>query len=512
MSTSGHDDSVSTESTDQAVAFEVEIADEGRVATLVVPTAVREALSRDEAMRRALDALLRSGVVHGLDRAHVAEVVAACEGVPRVVARATPPVLPVDGVIELHFAEGVESDPLHTVDAGTLLARRTPARLGSDGVAVTGEPLASPDPQSPALSAGEGVERSSAGEGVVVVRSLVAGRPRIDGGRVSVDEVLRAPRLARRPDPIELFGSLEVGGDLFAGARVAVSGDLSVGGDVEKATIRSGGGVRIGGSCFGSEVHAGALACAHGLLLERLRGADADLVSASAVAGQLLDSAAGTGRRLSEWNAMKVVLSGRFPAVGPSLAATAAGLEEAGGEVEEWVADAILRASVVVAALSRGEPVGMERVTSCAHNLARAGALMRSAAGRGSGVQADYMQACRVEALGSLVLTGAGTFNVDAEVAGDLLAEAPGGIVRGGTLHVGGELRTEVLGSPGGAPLRVTLAGSGGLPRLTAQIAHPGVEVVCGDRTIVLETTALNFSVGHDEDNNVVCSEDPRLG
>jgi hypothetical protein len=124
-------------------------------------------------------------------------------------------------------------------------------------------------------------------------------------------------------------------------------------------------------------------------------------------------------------------------------------------------------------------------------------------------VEAAYLQACRVQTAGSLILTGHGTYNVDADVGGDLRAHGAGATLRGGTVRVHGMLVTTELGAPAGAPVRVVIEGVGGPRRLTADVAHPGVEILCGGREIVLTTTALNLSVGFDEENRVVCSEDP---
>ena len=151
----------------------------------------------------------------------------------------------------------------------------------------------------------------------------------------------------------------------------------------------------------------------------------------------------------------------------------------------------------------------VESVRSAAQSLSRAVLMMRSTAGHTSDVEAAYLQACRVQTAGSLILTGHGTYNVNADVGGDLRAHGAGATLRGGTVRVRGMLVATELGAPAGAPVRVVLEGLGGPRRLTAAVAHPGVEISCGGREIVLEATALNLSVGFDEDNRVVCSEDP---
>jgi hypothetical protein len=42
--------------------------------------------------------------------------------------------------------------------------------------------------------------------------------------------------------------------------------------------------------------------------------------------------------------------------------------------------------------------------------------------------------------------------------------------------------------------------------RLRAGVAHPGVEVLCGGRRVVIDAKTLNLTVGFDEENGVVRS------
>ena len=92
MSTLAHDDDARVAAGAGSAPYDVQIIGGGRAALLVVRTPV-DPVTDDALLRGALDALLTAGVVHGMDRAHVEEVVAARDGAPRAVARATlPPV------------------------------------------------------------------------------------------------------------------------------------------------------------------------------------------------------------------------------------------------------------------------------------------------------------------------------------------------------------------------------------------------------------------------------------
>jgi hypothetical protein len=124
-------------------------------------------------------------------------------------------------------------------------------------------------------------------------------------------------------------------------------------------------------------------------------------------------------------------------------------------------------------------------------------------------VRAAYLQACRVEASGGLTVTGSGTYNTDAVIGGDLDARAPGSTVRGGGFQVGGAVRVAELGAPGEARVVIDLTGPPrtGL-RLSAAVAHPGVEITLAGHRVRIERTTLNLAVGCDEEMRVVRSGD----
>jgi len=128
----------------------------------------------------------------------------------------------------------------------------------------------------------------------------------------------------------------------------------------------------------------------------------------------------------------------------------------------------------------------------------------RAGAASGGDVRVHYLQGGSVTTAGSLLLTGLGTYNVEVEVAGDVLAEGSAATVRGGGIRAGGRIAVPEIGAPGGAPVRVTLEGARRGQRLATGVAHPGVEVVCGGSRTVVETRTLDFTVVCDEQMNIV--------
>jgi hypothetical protein len=510
MSTTAHGDpAAATANRPGSLAFEVRIVPGGAEATLTVRRDPPDSTPPGgaAAVDQAIAALRRSTVVHGIDAGAVEEAVRAADGVPRTVARATPPEPPEDGTLELLFADDVARDPFHTVRAGSLLARKTPPRPGVDGVAVTGSPLLAPRPRDPAVSAGSGTAASGDPAELVEIHAEIEGRPRMRGAAVAIDHTVTVPGVGVGVGEVQVNGSLVVAGDVVDGSRVFASARLTVGGIVDHARLESVMGITVGSACMGSRLRAGALQGVYARLLKALGRCDEDATALCNMTAQVVQQASQAGRTVPPGRALAALLGSRFPGLADDLQAAAGIARASTVAIPSEVLSAIVEAAQVVDEARADGEIPPARLARVCATLGAAIREMREAAGEPADVTASYLQACRVEASGSLTLTGVGTYNSDIVVGGDLRAEASGATVRGGQLRVGGRVSVRELGAPGGARVLVLLEGSQPIPdRLRAGVAHPGVEVVCEGRRVVVDAKTLNLTVGFDEDNGVVRS------
>jgi len=455
-------------------------------------------------------ALARAGVVHGIDAAAVADALAAADGSRRIVARATPPRPPVDALVTRPDAAAADADPLFSVPAGALLAHRTPARDGAPGTDVRGAQIAPAAPRVLELTAGPGARAIERDDGTLEVHATEEGRPVWRGAVAAVEGTLRAAAVDGGGAARHVHGGLTVAGDVGEGANLSVSGVLTVAGLVTHAHITAEGGVVVMGSCVGTNVRAGARRAAAARLAGALRSALDDLATLGSGATQLLSAAAQGPRPLRPAAAVRMLIDRRhasLPDVWRGLAtalradAAVAGVPDDAPALVDTVARAFADAHGTVT------PEGIAGWRAALTPTAVA--LAHTSSGS-SDVRVGYLQASRVETPGDLIVTGAGTYNTDVEIGGDLVAEAPGATVRGGDLRVAGTVRVAELGAPGGARVVVTLLGppAAGM-RLVARVAHQGAEVVVAGRIIRIERRTLNLVVGCDEDNGVVHSGDP---
>jgi len=130
-----------------------------------------------------------------------------------------------------------------TVNAGTLLMKKTPATEGSPGKTITGE----------VIQQKKGVEREFAVDKNVQISPnnplyLIAnshGIPIDDGEFIRVDDVLVLDKIDVKSGNVDYNGSVVITGDIQEGMKVNVTGDITVMGLIESATITCGGDLTV---------------------------------------------------------------------------------------------------------------------------------------------------------------------------------------------------------------------------------------------------------------------------
>ncbi len=206
---------------------------------------------------KILSALFAAGVSSGIN----AEAVQALARDPvygrRVeVASQKPPVNGRDGFVRYHFALTHSNMPKDTSDIrvdyreldvfedaspGQLLATRTPATSGEDGLTVTGRALpAKPGKPANILCGGHTALSEDGGE----LHATKGGRVDLINGRVVVsDTLLIKESVDMSTGNITFDGNVTIKGAVINGMTVKATGSVEVGGIVEASSIEAGGSI-----------------------------------------------------------------------------------------------------------------------------------------------------------------------------------------------------------------------------------------------------------------------------
>ena len=137
------------------------------------------------------------------------------------------------------------------VKVGDPLAQKIPFTHGKPGYTVTGTPLEPVPGEDVELQPGEGTQISPKNENVLV--STLIGLPRFIENGMEVDEVYKIKNVDISTGHVKFLGSVIIEGDVCEGMKVEATGDISVGGFVESATLIAGGDITTGSGIIGKK-------------------------------------------------------------------------------------------------------------------------------------------------------------------------------------------------------------------------------------------------------------------
>jgi uncharacterized protein (DUF342 family) len=125
-------------------------------------------------------------------------------------------------------------------DGATLLGETVPARPGKEVMFAANLPGTASDADDPDL-----------------LRAAIAGQPVVVRGGMIVEPVFKAATVDTASGNIDFDGSVVIKGDVAAGMTVRATGDIEIGGVVERATLEAGGSIVIKGGAIGELGHKG---------------------------------------------------------------------------------------------------------------------------------------------------------------------------------------------------------------------------------------------------------------
>jgi uncharacterized protein (DUF342 family) len=135
------------------------------------------------------------------------------------------------------------------VKVGDPLAKKIMLTEGVKGFTVNGSPLEPVPGEDITLQAGEGTTISPKNDQILI--STLIGLPRIIDNGMEVDSVYRIKNVDISTGHIKFEGSVIIDGDVCEGMKVTATGDITIGGFVESATLEAGGDITIGSGIIG---------------------------------------------------------------------------------------------------------------------------------------------------------------------------------------------------------------------------------------------------------------------
>ena len=137
------------------------------------------------------------------------------------------------------------------VTIGEPIAKKIPLTTGKQGYTVTATTLPAEPGNDIPLVSGEGTAISPSNQNILLSEKV--GLPKVIANGMAVDEIYKIRNVTVATGNINFTGSVIIDGDVNDGMKVIASGDVTVGGFVESATIEAGGDVTISGGIIGKK-------------------------------------------------------------------------------------------------------------------------------------------------------------------------------------------------------------------------------------------------------------------
>lgn len=372
---------------------------------------------------------------------------------------------------------------ISSVDAGTVLAVKSPPEPGVPGVDVYGRMIPVGQPKDQQLKVGRGVELSRDG---TTAKAAIAGLPIIKGNTLEVLPVLELKSDADiSTGNINFDGAILIRGNVLENVKVeSRSGAVHVGGLVSGAVIRSYGSIVVQKNVVASELQAGGLsivrmklaAVLHNIrdYLDRLERAfhavakHSDTVSEPLLISHLLELK--FSGLLAEIETLGEVFSQSAAELGP--------------ELHEVVA----RLMVNFTQQSTRSNLTIDAISRLSQSLAEHEAILSAEAANDADIRARYLQNSRLEAAGSVIIEGKGAYY--STVTAGKGFQMVNGPFRGGSIEVNsGNVIVKELGGPTGVATSVTIVGSG---RIKCQTVHSNVTISIAQQRYRFDERALD--------------------
>ncbi|NVK25158.1 MAG: DUF342 domain-containing protein [Gammaproteobacteria bacterium] len=138
---------------------------------------------------------------------------------------------------------------IHTVDVGQVVAEKVSATEGIAGSTIFGEQIPATPGEDIALVPTEGVEINPDNENQLIATKK--GLMRMEDGSVVVDDILVLDTVDAKTGHVKFKGSVIVKGDVTPDMNIEATGDVTIAGFVESATVRCSGHLMISGGCSG---------------------------------------------------------------------------------------------------------------------------------------------------------------------------------------------------------------------------------------------------------------------
>lgn len=483
-------------------AYRINDTSEKNVLTIsAIP--VEEISPKEITLEEVKAELEKKKVIYGVDYETIQKVIALPSSTEAIViAEGKKGEMPVDETIIYHFMnkeEGYVQEEAQKIDhrerkriviveTGELLAEKTPAQLGKEGIDVTGGTWSPPLPKIVNLQAGKGVELVANGMKAVASQD---GQPQLKGNRLSVNPVYEVKEVSLDSGNIDFNGTVIVRRNIEESMTVKAKEAVEVGGSVNKGTVICGGSVSVKKNIFASKVVAGGETATYQVIKKHLEPLPVELNKMISKAGPVKENLAsrGAAEQFTDGYIISIMLEKMHSQVQVEVKKLVNIVESTNHKLEEEIETLAL---MLKQRLLGAGPSSLDFATlgKISRIIERSINTINALIDNTADIEAAYMQNAAIEASGNVTITGKGCYNSTIHAGGKVDFTGKPGVFRGGDIYASGDVTVGELGSPSGALTNITVPKAA---KITANKVYSNVIVNVGSFSEKIQESATYF-------------------
>ncbi|EYE88816.1 hypothetical protein Q428_05800, partial [Fervidicella metallireducens AeB] len=464
---------------------DTEPANELFIETIVIDEKRSEAFTKEDVEK----ILSENKIKYGVKWENISGVL---NGGTAVIAEGRKVEMPIDDRIDYFFDNEKIKTPIEVdgkvdylnkgevsfVEAGKLLAIKIEGKDGISGVNVYGETVMPPKRKKIKFLCGPGCETFDDGN---KIRATISGMPCIKGERICVFPVHKiSGDVDIITGNIEFNGDIHILGDVKEGMEVKAGNSILIKGNVAEGKIQAKGDIIIEKNVISSEIHAGEKQITEKMLINTISSYHAFLESLIEAINEVLTNGK-LSKNIGIEQIIKVLLESKFKFVKEII--EKGNNIELSKEINEKLKEIWLRINNFQSLILQRKVNKLDEILitkNLISNFLDTYTILNTPAD----VSVGYCQNSKIFATNDVEVKGKGCYNTNIIAENNVTIYGNPGVLRGGQVVVGGNIKVKEVGSNAGVPTVLKTSKKG---IIEAEIAYNNTILCFDEITFKLE-------------------------
>lgn len=450
----------------------------------------KENIENHFTLEKLEEALKNKGVVYGIDRQALVDILAQPDGENIVVAQGVAPQPGIDDTVTVLFESKEDDQPtvlangrvdfkeskLTSVDMGEVLAIRLPGQAGKAGMGIDGRPINPPEHKRIRLQAGARTMLQQDGNSVV---ALERGMPSLATSQQTmtfqVIPILEFDDVNLATGNLDFNGDLLIRKDIAEGMTVFATGSINIKGSVYGAKVAALGDIIVDKNIISSFITAGGMSDYIVKLKDKLYEINSMLAELYPILRVLQKKCKEQGQHVDCGKMVRIVIDKKFARLPVAIKQLNKLIKEQ-DIIQGDLKIAVSQLEVMFRSLDLYKIKNLTEIHQMRQRLSTAISTLDAMGDTKGDIQLGYATNSNIESSGDIKISGKGCINTTISAKGTVTIDA---IFRGGMIDSKQTVKVMEAGSERGVKTTIRTAGQ----PIMIEKAHPNVIIISGSNS-----------------------------